>query len=1548
VRVVVAAGSVLPGFRRSPLAVACGALLLALVVCAPAGASSSTRSAAQAWRFAGFPRSLNSYQRSLGVVTGSITPGGSAVTVTISNSGDTAELSFSGTANQRVSLQMTNNTMGWSFLSVVNPDGSNLNRVAAFQDSKFMDTMTLGSTGTYKVRVEPGNTGSMVLQLYDVPADPSGTIATDGTPITASTTVPGQNLKYTFSGTQGQRVFLNLTGISLGGGFEVAAIRNPNGSDLAGSGAIFGSSGFVDTTTLGTSGTFSVFVDPQDNAVGSNTLSLYNVPADASGALTIGGAPVTATVTTPGQGIAYTFSGGAGQPVHLSWTANTIQAAVYHIEDANGNTVAGTPLYSGSDGSLDANLPTTGTYKVTVNPYGPDTGQVTFNLTQSAPYEPIEQTYGPCDDGLDALNQSGCDGDNDTVNGAYTTSAKDVALPDIGIPFAFVRSYTSADPTAGRLGPGWTDSYAASLAIQPNGDVLLHSETGQQLYYTKQQDGSFTAAAGGLSTLSSMTGGYELVDHDQVHLRFDSQGKLTSVKDRNSEGVTLSYDGNGRLASISDSASRTISFSSNTDGTLSRVSLPDGRHVDYGYTAGRLTSVTDLRGGSTTYTYDSGGRLATIVDQNNHTVVTNTYDTTTGRLTSQKDALNNTTGYSWDAGGQVETITDARGHTSKDTYKGNLLIKHEDQLGHTTQYGYDSDLNQTSVTDPRNNQTSFTYDTRHNMLTRTTPLTSESWTYTAKNDVLTHTDARSNTISYGYDSAGNLTSKTEPGSIVTGYGRDPAGTGLLVSTTDPRNKTTSYGYDSAGNLTSITTPLGEKTTMGYDSSGRMTSKVDPRGNVTGCGCASQYTTSYAYNNADQKTSQTDPLNHTTSWAYDPAGNLSSVTDANNHATGYGYDAANRLTAVTAPDTSVTSYGYDADNNLTSRTDAKNHTTSYGYDNANRLTSTTNPQITSPATFTPAWSYGYDNNGNRTSMVDPNGATTSYGYDALNRLTSISYSGGASTPSVSYGYDGNGNRTSMNDGDGSIAYTYDALNRLTGATRTHSGGGTDSFSYSYDAAGNLTSRTYPGSTSTSYTPDDDERLASVTNGSATTNYTYTAAGEIKTVATPDGYTETRSYDTADRLTQITTANGGTTLATFSYTLDSVGNATQVSGTNPASYGYDSRDRLTSVCFSTGSCSTPDISWTYDAVGNRLTETRSSGTTSYTYNEDDQLLSDGSTSYSYDHNGNQTAAGSRTFGWDAANRPVSTTLSGTTTSYSYDGDGNRLTAATGSTTTNYLWDTNNPLAQLALERDGSGSVLRTYIQGPNTIALKTGGAAYYYHYDRLGSVVALTNASGQPEWTYSYEPFGGAKATTQNDPNAPVNPLQYAGQYQDAASGLYDLRARQYDPTSGRFLSIDPLANGLTTSLQSAYSYADDSPVNSTDPTGAIAQPTSVGVGFAAIFIAWGSTCATNPAACNSGASIIIKKIADIFRQAYTPAPKNLPAFPDAKPTRPKTPVQGGGGLRRRWKGSDGRIYEWDSQHGRVEIYDKRGRHVGEFDPNSGEQTKPATPGRKVKI
>lgn len=115
------------------------------------------------------------------------------------------------------------------------------------------------------------------------------------------------------------------------------------------------------------------------------------------------------------------------------------------------------------------------------------------------------------------------------------------------------------------------------------------------------------------------------------------------------------------------------------------------------------------------------------------------------------------------------------------------------------------------------------------------------------------------------------------------------------------------------------------------------------------------------------------------------------------------------------------------------------------------------------------------------------------------------------------------------------------------------------------------------------------------------------------------------------------------------------------------------------------------------------------------------------------------------------------------------------------------------------------------------MTSGGNSYYYAYDGLGSVSNLTSASGTEEWTYTYQPFGAMRVSTPHD-IAPTNPMLFTGQYLDTSVSspeLYDLRAREYDPASGRFLRVDPSENdpaGMSNgqSLLSPYVYGDDRP------------------------------------------------------------------------------------------------------------------------------------------
>jgi RHS repeat-associated protein len=504
-----------------------------------------------------------------------------------------------------------------------------------------------------------------------------------------------------------------------------------------------------------------------------------------------------------------------------------------------------------------------------------------------------------------------------------------------------------------------------------------------------------------------------------------------------------------------------------------------------------------------------------------------------------------------------------------------------------------------------------------------------------------------------------------------------------------------------------------------------------------------------------------------------------------------------------------------------RSDDNQHTTTTAYDADDRLTSKTDP-------LGRVWTYEYDPNGNKTKVTDANGnatgnpsdGITTYAYDAVNRLSGIDYSD--STPDVTYVYDLAGRKTSMTDTAGTVGYAYDDSDRLISVTRSSGG-----FTYGYDTAGRLNARTYPDGTVTSYAYDDDSRLAAVTAGTDTTGYSYDAAGRLTATAYPNGWTEQRSYDNADRLSDIRSVNGANTLAVATYTRDNAGNPTQIVRDGVTeTYAYDTADRITGACYGgqLASCAAGSkITYSYDRVGNRTSQTKFGTTRTYAYDNADELTSTttggNTTTYSYDADGQQTGQGTKTFTYDLAGR-LTQVADGATTlaSYTYDGDGNRLTKTASSTTTTYWWDENNDLPQLAVEMQGA-TVLRSYQYGSGLISMTSGGSAYYFHHDALGTISAVTKGSGAIEWTYTYTPYGEARQTTKVDPSAPDNPIQYTGELIDPETGFYDLRARVFSPSEGRFLTVDPAPDEPGDSELGDYLYANDMPFVLSDPSGA---------------------------------------------------------------------------------------------------------------------------------
>jgi hypothetical protein len=196
--------------------------------------------------------------------------------------------------------------------------------------------------------------------------------------VTVTTTVPGQNGALTFSGTSGHRISLQGTG----GTFATGAylnILNPDGSALVNS--YLYSNTFIDVTTLPTTGTYTIILNPDGTSIGSQTLTLYDVPPDPTATLTIGGSSATLTTTAPGQNALATFSGTSGQLVTVHVTGNTMYFVTVTLLKPDGSQLTSTWWFTSSFDLSQQTLPTTGTYSIAIDPYIADTGSITVNVT---------------------------------------------------------------------------------------------------------------------------------------------------------------------------------------------------------------------------------------------------------------------------------------------------------------------------------------------------------------------------------------------------------------------------------------------------------------------------------------------------------------------------------------------------------------------------------------------------------------------------------------------------------------------------------------------------------------------------------------------------------------------------------------------------------------------------------------------------------------------------------------------------------------------------------------------------------------------------------------------------------------------------------------------------------------------------------------------------------------------------------------------------------------------------------------------------------------
>src|SRR5579859_6138023 len=415
---------------------------------------------------------------------------------------------------------------------------------------------------------------------------------------------------------------------------------------------------------------------------------------------------------------------------------------------------------------------------------------------------------------------------------------------------------------------------------------------------------------------------------------------------------------------------------------------------------------------------------------------------------------------------------------------------------------------------------------------------------------------------------------------------------------------------------------------------------------------------------------------------------------------------------------------------------------------------------------------------------------------------------------------------MTDPSGTTTYNYDNRNRLLSKATPFG-----TLSYTYDAANllTITSSNLNGAAMT-YSYDTLNRLSTVKDASGTTTYNYDPVGNLASFIYPNGVQHSYTYDPQNRLTQMGATCGtavpgcaaGTQLSSYTYTLGAAGNrlsVAELSGRN-VSYGYDDLYRLTSesitCAVATPNCTTQNgsIGYAYDNVGNRQSMTSTVPAIppgQFSFDADDRLTTD-----NYDPNGNTISSGGILNAYDFENHLIK---HGNVTVV-YDGDGNRVSETVGGVTTNYLVDTNNPTsyAQVVDELQNN-SVTRTYSYGLERIyerQLVAGNwQLSFYGYDGHGSVRQLLSSTGAVTDIYDYDAFGNLISSTGTTPN---NYL-FAGEQFNPALGMYFLRARYYNASTGRFWSTDSFEGDPESPLSlHKYLYCGVNPTGCIDPSG----------------------------------------------------------------------------------------------------------------------------------
>jgi RHS repeat-associated protein len=720
-------------------------------------------------------------------------------------------------------------------------------------------------------------------------------------------------------------------------------------------------------------------------------------------------------------------------------------------------------------------------------------------------------------------------------------------------------------------------------------------------------------------------------------------------------------------------------------------------------------------------------------------------------------------------------------------------------------YDYDAYGNRRTMTDPNGCATTTVFDA------------SQAFPFTRTTCIAGHTTTFAHDVGLGVP-----TSVTDANGVSLSLSYDPFG--RLLKITGPLADTTygwiSYAYGTWGNATAQNirayNGVGSWTDDYFDARGRVytrqrkgpggvaitTQRVfDARGQVAQQSAPYLPTepiawTMYSYDALGRPTLTRYADQTTVSSAYGAAG-VTTVTDERGAAKRITRDAWARVTRVVEPTGGQTDYTYDAAGSLLTASDPTGGpATTMTYDRLGRRLTLTDSTLG-------AWTFLYDTRGNVTDQTDGNSKTIHFTYDAYNRVTGKTYPPGGS--SVTWTYDNvavaysKGRLTRIQDGTTTTSFVYDAAGRVTQISRLLDAT-TYVLSQTYDAAGRVASRTFPDTETVTYGVNEAGWPTSMAGSWSGGSRTYVSAtayngrGQRTSIQYGNGITTTLTYDpVTSRLTGLLTLGPSGALQNLAYAYDAAGNLVQIAdsvGSAGRRFAYDAGNRLVTA---SGWFNGVSEQYAYNASGN-LT---SRASVIYAYSDPSHpwrlgTVADGRT-YTYDGNGNVLTGAGLQLTWDFDNQLQTLIGPGGTESLAYDSQGQRVRKTANADVKR------SPF--VGYQVDSFGVVKKSL--GP---VARAAGVVFAYHDDHLGSTHVITDAEGMPLQIVEYTPWGQLSRSE--------GAADLGARFRTAEAG--SPRARYYDPSLGRFLSVDwAIPDPEDPGARNRYSYGRNNPMTLPD-------------------------------------------------------------------------------------------------------------------------------------